>query len=137
MEIIVDTNRIIAALIKDGYSRRIILNEKFDLYTIEFGVKEVAKYKGMIKRKAHIDDAGFNSLMKSLMSKITVLDEDGISRKSVERAYKIMGEIDVDDSYFVALSIELGKKPIWSDDKHFFQQKKIKVLSTKELAGKL
>lgn len=136
MELVVDTNRIIAALIKDSYSRRIILNEKFTFYTINFGVKEVKKYKALIKKKARINNQEFDYLMRHLLSKIIILNETEISRKSIAKASKIMQHIDADDVYFIALSIELGNKPIWSDDKHFLKQKEIKIWPTKTLAKK-
>ncbi len=133
MELIVDTNRIIAALIRDSVSRRIILSKKFSLYTVEFGLKEVGKYKALIKKKAGINEQQFNFLMKHLLSKIAVLSENEISKKSINKALGIMKGIDADDVPFIALSIELGNKPIWSDDKHFRQQNEIKVLTTKEI----
>ena len=137
MELVVDTNRIIAAFIKDGLSRRIILSQRFSLYTVEFGLKEAEKYKALIKKKAGIDEQQFNFLMRLLISKIAVLSENEISKESVKKALETMGEIDIDDVPFAALSIELGCKPIWSDDKHFKRQGQIKVFSTKELGEKL
>lgn len=133
MELIVNTNRIMAALIKEGQSRRIILSKKFSLYTIEFGLKEVQKYKETIKKKAKIGESDFNFLMQKLLSKIIVFSEKEISSESIEKALKIIGKTDVNDVPFAALSIEFGNKPIWSDDKHFKQQNEIKVFTTKEL----
>ena len=137
MELVVDTNRIIAALIKNGLSRKIIISGKFPLHTVEFGEKEVEKYKPLIKKKTGISEQQFNFSMKHLMSKIAVLSEKDISKKSIGKALKIMGKIDPDDVPFIALSIELGNKTIWSDDKHFKQLNKIKVLTTKELKKQL
>lgn len=137
MELVVDTNRIIAAFIKDGLSRRIILSQRFSLYTVEFGMKETAKYKDLIKKKAGINEQQFNFLMQLLLSKIAVLSEKEISEKSAKKALETMAKIDIDDVPFIALSIELGCKPIWSDDKHFKKQGQIKVFSTKELGEKL
>ncbi|MBN1940940.1 MAG: PIN domain-containing protein [Candidatus Diapherotrites archaeon] len=137
MELVVDTNRVIAALIKDGLSRKIILSRKFSLYTVEFGIKEVQKYKTLIKRKAKVNEQEFNFLMKHLLSKVMVLSEEEISKKSVSNALKLMGKIDINDVPFIALSIELGNKAIWSDDNHFKQQKKIRAMTTKELGKQL
>ena len=137
MELVVDTNRITAAFIKDGLSRRIILSQRFSLYTVEFGLKETEKYKALIKKKVGINEQQFNFLMRLLISKIAVLSENEISKESVKKALETMGEIDIDDVPFAALSIELGCKPIWSDDKHFKKQGQIKVFSTKELGEKL
>lgn len=134
MELVADSNRIIASLIKNGYSRRILLSRKFSFFTAEFGLNEVIKYKPLIKKKARINEDGFNFLMQNLMSKIKVLSEEEISRNSIDKAIEIMREIDVDDVVFVALSIELKNIPIWSDDKHFKKQNKVKVYTTKQLA---
>ena len=137
MELVVDTNRIIAAFIKDGLSRKIILSQKFSLYTVEFGLAEVEKYKASIKKKAGINEQEFNFLMKRLLSKIAVLSEKEISKKSVTGALELLKDVDIDDVPFAALSIELGCKPIWSDDKHFKKQKKIRIFSTKQIGEKL
>ena len=133
MELVVDANRIIAALIKDSQSRSIIVSRRFRLHTIEFGVKEVEKYKNLIKKKACINEQQFSFLMNRLLSKIRVYSEKEISEKSAMQALELMEKIDIDDVPFIALSLELNK-PIWSDDKHFKQQKKIRVYTTKELA---
>lgn len=131
MELVADSNRIIASLIKDSYSRRILFSRKFSFFTVKFGLEEVMKYKPLIKKKAQIDENEFNSLMNKLMSKITVLSEKDISENSIDKAIEIMREIDVDDVVFIALSIELGNILIWSDDKHFKKQNKVKVYTTK------
>lgn len=136
MELVVNTNRIVAALVKEGKSRQIILSNRFELYTVDFGIEEVRKYKETIIKKAHITDKEFDFLMKQLLSKIAVLSEAEISKDNIRKALEIMKEIDVNDVPFIALSMQLGNKPIWSDDKHFKQQKKVKVLTTSEL-GKL
>ncbi|MDD5162990.1 MAG: PIN domain-containing protein [Candidatus ainarchaeum sp.] len=134
MDLIVNTNRIIAALVKNGESRKIILGGRFPLYTIEFGIKETEKYKALIKKKAGINEQEFNLLMHRLLSKIAVKSESEISKESIEKALQIMEKIDKNDVPFIALAIELNK-PIWSDDKHFKQQKTIKIFTTKELVA--
>ncbi len=94
MEIIADTNRIIAALIKDGASRKIILSGKFTIYTVEFGVKEVKKYRQLIKKKAGITDGQLDAVMSSLLSKIIVMNERGIAAEKIFQAVKIIGHIE-------------------------------------------
>lgn len=137
MELVIDTNRIIAALVKDSYVRKIILSRKYSLYTVEFAINEVKKYKPLIKRKSKISEKEFNFLMEHLLSKIAVLSDREISRKSIDKALGIMKEIDADDVPLIALSLELGGIAIWSDDNHFKQQKKIKILKTKDLAKRI
>lgn len=136
MELIVNTNRIIAALIRDGLSRKIIYCKKFELYSIEFGVKEVEKFKSFIMKKAHLNENDFNFLMNALLSKMTVFNENEINKKHIEKAVKTMKSIDINDIPFIALALQLNK-PIWSDDKHFQKQKQVKVFTTEALAKSL
>ncbi len=137
MEMIANTNRIIAALVKEGISRRIILSGKFSMRTPDFGIKEVSKYRAAIMKKAGLTDGQFDGVMAKLMSKIEVMGEGGISPQIFREAAKIMDAIDQDDTPFIALSLSLGKAPIWTDDKHFKAQNTVKVFTTKELAGML
>ena len=137
MKLIVDTNRIIAALIKNSYTRRIILSRKFEFVTLDFGFSEVKKYKSYILKKTKITEEEFSFIMTSLFSRVTVIDDNKISKKNYLVAKKIMNEIDENDVPFLALALQVDNKGIWSDDKHFLQQKKVKVWSTKVLVEKL
>ncbi len=137
MEVIANTNRIIAALVKDGISRRIILSGKFNMPPADIGIKEVSKYRPAIMKKAELTDEQFDGVMARLMSKIEVVNENDVPPQVFREAAKIMDSVDKDDTPFIALSLSLGKTPIWTDDKHFMAQNAIKIFTTKELAGML
>lgn len=137
MEIVVDTNRIIAALIKDSFSRKAILSAKFSFYTVEFGVQEVRKYEGLIKQKAKINDQEFEKLMQMLLPKIIVVNEQEISKSDFSKAIKALGKVDYKDVPFLALALHLGNKPIWTDDPHFKKQRRAKVITTKQIVQML
>lgn len=132
MRLIVNTNRIIAALIKDSYSRKIIMSRKFELITIGFANSEVLKYKKEILKKAALSDKEFDTLLSIFFTKIYVVD-DSVIRSKKGQAKKIMDKIDPDDSPFVALALAIENDGIWSDDKHFKEQAAIKIWNTKDL----
>ncbi|HLC55414.1 MAG TPA: PIN domain-containing protein [Candidatus Nanoarchaeia archaeon] len=74
MNVVVDTNRIIAALIKNGISRRIIMdNKKFEFLIPDHSLIEVEKYREEIKQKAHISDQEFEVLLSLLLEKIEII----------------------------------------------------------------
>ncbi|MEK6863645.1 MAG: PIN domain-containing protein [Nanoarchaeota archaeon] len=133
MRLIINTNRIIAALIKDSVSREIFLHLDAELITINFSNKEIDKYKALILKKARITEPEFNILLEKLKQKLILLDDKIILAK-MEEAGKIMDRIDQDDTPFIAAALATGSD-IWSDDTHFEKQKKIKVWRTKDLAG--
>ena len=57
---------------------------------------------------------------------------DSIVLSHMEEAAKIMDKIDPDDTKFIAAALATNSD-IWSDDKHFEKQNKVKVWKTKDL----
>ncbi|HZX20270.1 MAG TPA: PIN domain-containing protein [archaeon] len=137
MKLIVDTNRIIAALIKDSYSRKILLSEKFEFCTLHFGISETKKYEKYMLKKTKLSEKEFVGLMNLIFSKFQIFDENEISPDNYKNAMDIMGSIDKNDVPFIALALQIENDGIWSDDKHFLKQKKIKIWPTKLLVQKL
>jgi len=66
-----------------------------------------------------------------MSSACTVIKTDNFI-KYKNFAEKIIGDIDKDDVQFIALALAFNC-PIWSDDRHFQKQNKIKVITTKEM----
>jgi predicted nucleic acid-binding protein len=132
MRLIINTNRIIAALIKDSYSRKIIMSGKFELVTISFASNEIKKHKREILDKTNLSEIEFDNLLSIFLKKIYVIDDIVINSKTKE-ARKIMDNIDPDDSPFIALALSIKNDGIWSDDMHFSKQNVIKVWRTDQL----
>jgi predicted nucleic acid-binding protein len=53
-----------------------------------------------------------------------------------EDAHKIMGHIDLKDVPYMAAALTFEGSVIWSNDKHFDMQSKIKVVKTREMIPK-
>ena len=132
MKLIVDTNRIIASLVKDSTSRQILLSDKFEFLTVGITKSEIQKYKSDILNKANINEEDFNKLFSRLFSKILIFS-DLVIESQFNNAKEIMDKIDIKDTPFIALSLAVENNGIWSDDKHFEKQNKIKVWKTKDL----
>ena len=132
MILVVDTNRIIAALIKDSTSRKIILSGKLELVSLNFGQKEIKKYEEEIMKKAKITEQEFDKVFELLLKRIIILD-DLLLANHMTQAKEIMDKIDPDDTPFIAAALAM-KCAIWSDDEHFQKQNKIKTWKTKDLA---
>src|SRR3989344_3768107 len=122
MKLVVNTNRIIAALVKDSFSRRIILHGNIELLTISISEMEIEKYKQEILQKTSLTGEQFNRVYEKLKEKLTFLPDQVINKK-MEEAKRIMDAIDKDDAPFIAAALAV-KSAIWSDDNHFQKQKK-------------
>ena len=132
MKIIVDTNRIIAALIKDSASRRILFSNKFEFLTVGFAEKELGNHKNEILGKVHITESALDTLMSSLFKRIYVVDDVAI-KESLDQAKIIIDKVDPDDTPFIALALAVENDGIWSDDRHFGMQRVIKIFNTRNM----
>ena len=59
MKIVVDTNRIIASMIKDSISKKILFNKSFEFVCPDYSLVEINKYKEEIISKANIKHEEF------------------------------------------------------------------------------
>lgn len=133
MRLIVNTNRIIAALIRDSFSRKIILHLNAELIAIPFLQQELAEHKLEILQKSKLPEFEFDAILDKLHARMILLDQKVIE-EFMKEAIEIMDKIDSDDAPFIAAALAT-KSDIWSDDPHFQQQKKIKIWRTKDLTS--
>lgn len=131
MNIVVDTNVFISALIKDSITRKIIFNFDDRLLFPEPEFDEIEKHKDEILEKSGLSEGEFYILLLGLLKHVEIIKaEDILSYK--KEALKIMGKIDKDDVVFIATALAF-KCPIWSDDVHFQKQNKVKILTTPDI----
>ena len=131
MRLVVDSNIIFSALIKDSLSRKLLTHLDAELYTINFSNQEIDKYKSEILKKAELNEAELELLLSKLKDRLINI-EDGIVALKMEQADEIMKKIDPTDSPFLAAALAINAD-IWSDDKHFKKQDNIKVWKTQDL----
>jgi len=131
MRLIVDTNVLISALIKDSAARKLIMHLKAKLCSPMFLQEEIDKYKSEILKKSSLNETELMVLFNQIKSKIIILDYELFSLNYSE-AEIIMNKIDPKDTPFIAAALATNSD-IWSDDLHFQKQKKIKVWKTKDL----
>ncbi len=134
MRLIVNTNRIIAALIRNSISRKIINHAEAELMSIDFANKEIEEHKEELIKKTNLNEEQFNLVLSKIKENIVNIKEELILSK-IEEAKKIMDRIDKDDALFIAAALATNSD-IWSDDTHFQKQNKIKIWGTSELSQK-
>ena len=131
MKIAVDTNRILAALIKDGLSRKIVASGSFDLYAPDYALDEIKKYMDFIVAKSGMKKENVLSLLSAFVGSLTIITDDEV-KKHMKQAIEIIGNIDMKDAPIVACALAADCDAIWSDDSHFIKQNKIKIMNTKD-----
>ena len=131
MKVVIDTNSIISALIKNGISRRIIVSPAIQFIAPDHTLKEITKYKKMICKKAKITYNEFDILFNLIFEYITIIPKEEYV-DFFDSAKTLID--DIDDAPFIALCIASKADGIWSDDTHFKTRKEITIYQTRELA---
>jgi len=133
MKLVVDANILFAALIKKGSTAELLISDKIQLFAPEFLFKEFTKYEELILKKTHRTRKEFNQLLTLFKEQITIVPKKKFAH-FIDQIKSISP--DPKDTIYLALAFALNSK-IWSNDKRLKQdQKKITVLSTKELIEK-
>ena len=132
MNIVIDANILIAALLKDSKMRELIVNSLHKLLVPEVHFQEIEEHKAELLEKSGLNEEEFDILLMKLSNYFTIAKSDSVL-SFIEEAENLMGSIDKDDVPVIATSLAYKNCPIWSDDKHFQQQKKIKVWKTEEI----
>ena len=129
MKLVVDANVLFAALIKESTTYKIILDEYFQLYTSEYVLIEMEKYKLELLRKTSRSVEEFHELIEGLKKIISIVSLNELI-PFLENANQISPD-SKDEVYFaLALKLNCG---IWSNDKKLKEQGKVKVYSTEEI----
>lgn len=131
MKFVIDSNVIFAALIRKSTTRDIILSDVFDLCAPEQTFGEIAGYGKLIRDKAKLEEKDFLALLMLLQRHVHLVSNEKY-RQDLPLAEEIMKDVDVSDSPFLALAMTLNCS-IWSNDKHFKKQRKVKAYGTEAL----
>ncbi|HIH16847.1 MAG TPA: PIN domain-containing protein [Candidatus Diapherotrites archaeon] len=132
MNIVIDSNVLFAALIKDSTTRRLIL--EFDGFFLfpSYIFDEMEKHRSELLQKSGMTAKEFETLLQLILAKVLIVPAEAFKPHAKE-ALKIVGSIDPDDSAFFACALAYPGSVIWSDDKRLKKQSKIGVLHTVEI----
>jgi predicted nucleic acid-binding protein len=132
MKLIIASNRVMAGLIRDGVARKILLHPKFQFYAPEFMLFEIENLADIIAGRSGLSSDEFMHIYSLLVSKIKLVPKAQIETV-LKEAESIMGKIDTGDVSFLAAALAIPNDGIWTEDRHFEQQNKIKVWKTSAL----
>ena len=132
MILIVDSNIVISSLIRDSTTRSILINTPFILYAPETMINEIRKYEDYILKKSGLTKSDFERLFDLVSENINILEKEKYE-KHLEEADKIIGHVHKGDVPFVALALAITNDGIWTDDKDFERQNRIKIWKTKDI----
>ena len=114
---VIDTNLIFSALIpKASNIRSILFENNITFYSPNYLITEIYTHKDKLLKCSKLTDIEFYEYFNGIIERIKFVPIDYISNDSRQKAYDLCKDIDVKDTPFIALAIDLAI-PIWTGDK--------------------
>ena len=139
MRIVVDTNIVFSAILNTNSKiSKIILQprSKLNLYSTDQLQYEIAKHWAKLKSISSFSEIELHKTSSLIISKIKFISVQLIPRNLFKISEELTGDIDIDDTEFVALTNHINGK-LWTGDKELIKglkkKKWEKVISTDEL----
>jgi predicted nucleic acid-binding protein len=132
LKLVVDTNVLLKALIKDSRVRAILLSPGHQFVVPEYVMEEVERHLPLIMEKSGLSEREIRLALSILLTNIQVIPKEDVLAQWSE-AEKIMMSIDRGDIPFIAASLSTACDGTWSDDKHLRRQNKVKVWTTEDI----
>jgi predicted nucleic acid-binding protein len=136
MMVVLDANVFVSALLKDSMTRRILISSGNVYLFPEIILEEIESNRGELLEKSGLESDVFSGLINKLLEYVCIIPTDALTPYR-EDACRIIGDIDVKDVPYIAAALAFEGSLIWSNDRHFERQDKIKIIKTKDLAVKL
>lgn len=132
MRIIIDSNRIIAALIRGSASRQVIIKSAIEFVAPDMVLREIYDHLPLISRKNGLSEEDNMMVLAALLDYVQTASLR-IYGDRIEDAKKLIGKHDMNDVPLAALALSIENDGIWTEDEHFGRQKAIKIWNTEEL----
>jgi predicted nucleic acid-binding protein len=132
LKLVVDTNIILKALIRDSKVRAVLLNPEHHFYVPEFAFEEIERHMDMIVDKSGLSEEEVKIVLTTLSTNMRVQPAKETAKEWIG-AEAIIGNIDSTDIAFVAAVLNSDADGIRSDDKDFKRQDSVGVWTTAEI----
>jgi putative PIN family toxin of toxin-antitoxin system len=133
MIVVIDTNVIISALIRDSLTRKVIIESGLNFVYPEISLHELRKHKKTMVAKSGLTERDIDTLLDKLLEYVVLIPVEAV-RSHLDEARLAMQKIDPNDVVFVASALAFKNAVIWSDDRDFERQKRIRVVKTVDFA---
>ena len=128
MKIVVDTNIVFSAILNStGRIGQILITSKsnFQFYSCVFLKTELNRHQDKLLKLTKLSIGELEELQDLITKNITFIHESLLPEKTIIAAEKLLIDVDINDSVFVALTKNLKAK-LWTGDKELIKGLKSK-----------
>ena len=132
MLLVADANELFSVAIKEGKNAEILVSDKVELITPEFILSEFKEHKEELLSKTHRSSEDFTKFLLVIEDKIEVVPTTELIPFLKEAGLLTPLTPDPDDVQYFAAALKYNCG-IWSQDKEFKKQSRVKIYSTSDL----
>ena len=136
MELVVDTNVLIAGFLRSALTRELLLDERLALWAPEYLLTEAERVllsPRLRRRLGPLSPQDIRALLMQLTARIRILPASTFHLKRPEAKALVA---DQEDAPFVALALHL-RLPLWSNDAPLRAQRVVHVYTTDDVLSLL
>ena len=136
MELVVDTNILIAGFLRSAVTRELLLNERLTLWAPEYLLTETERVlltPRLRRRLGSLSSPDVRMLLAQLTARIRILPTSTFHTKFSEAKALVA---DQEDAPFVALALYL-RLPLWSNDAPLRAQRVVRIYTTDDVLNLL
>lgn len=132
MKCVVDTNILVAAVVRDSTVRALLAVEGVRFFAPYFVVGELAAHREELLGKSGLDEESLAGLLRFIFEKVDLVPLETMG-PWFALARSIMATRDVKDTPVPACALAVDADCIWSEDKHFMRQVTMRVMRMKDM----
>ena len=133
MKLVVDSNILIASLLKDGITQSLLMEAPIEFLSPEHMLAEIHKHRPAISKRAGLSHAEFDLLLALITERISVVEAESYA-ESLADAHRQIGDRDPGDVPFLALALA-SRCGLWTYNEKHFEGATVRVWSTADVAG--
>jgi predicted nucleic acid-binding protein len=135
MQLVADTNVLVAALLRKGDTRKLLFSKKFEIFSPDRVITEILDHKQEFMQKGSMLEQEFQQALELELENVTVtpIEEYGQLK---QKALVLCPKGHEKDWPFIALALKLDC-PLWSNDSALKRQTGVQAFSTTDLLKKI
>lgn len=134
MRLVVDSNIVIAGLLRDGLTRGLLIEAHVDLASPEWMLAEIARHRDAVAARAGLSGEEFDLLFALLTERIEIVPASSYAA-CLKEATALIGARDAGDVPFLALALAHDCDGIWTQNPRHFADAGVEVWGTSEVAA--
>lgn len=131
MQLVVDANVLISALVADSRTRELLVTLEPDLLSPSVVRDEIREHEDLIVEKSGMDPERVVQFVDLLFQYVDVVPVADFHSR-IEEAEAALGDVDPDDVLYLACALG-ADAAIWSDDSDFREQDLVEVYTTADV----